>query len=536
MPSTPTTKSQVQAYRFVLKRMQSALVRRDSVMLHDPMRSHGRATIVGFLLGMLGVVGFVVYGLLSPSPGVPDSGIVIGKTSGQIYVVSGTPKTLTPTFNLASARLLLMSQQQGGGAQVSDPTVVPDDSLKDLPRGRRTGIVDGPQLLPTAGQRISDNWSVCDNLVINPQLPDSVKLAQAKRETTVLAGVPSLGTELAPEQAIYAVGENKKRYLIYRRPADPNDPTSNNTVRAEVNTADTAVTTAFNLSAATPRPVSIGLLNSIPPEQPLAVPNILGKGGATRFPTLTTAGLTVGSAFAATSTGAPDYYILLQNGIQKVSEGVAKMLFAAQSSSSRNEIPKVGLDKITSVPVIQPTDPAAVPVSKMPAVTPTVLDPLQYPTACLGWSVVNNQPHTAFFVGSKLPTPDGKAPLDIGEPGPKGKIEHFYMPTGRAAVVQSATGADSFNRGPLSLISDSGTVYGIPDVNTAKGLGLYDPLPRPAPDVIIGLLPTGASLNVADAQRSYDNIEVLPDNGRNVNQAAQNSQVPASSSSGSSGN
>ncbi len=29
MPSTPTTKSQVQAYRFVLRRMQSALVRKD---------------------------------------------------------------------------------------------------------------------------------------------------------------------------------------------------------------------------------------------------------------------------------------------------------------------------------------------------------------------------------------------------------------------------------------------------------------------------------------------------------------------------
>ncbi|MFD1052463.1 type VII secretion protein EccB, partial [Kibdelosporangium lantanae] len=54
MPSTPTTKSQVQAYRFVLRRMQSALVRKDAVMLHDPMRTHSRATIVGVCLGVLG--------------------------------------------------------------------------------------------------------------------------------------------------------------------------------------------------------------------------------------------------------------------------------------------------------------------------------------------------------------------------------------------------------------------------------------------------------------------------------------------------
>ncbi|HVW45270.1 MAG TPA: type VII secretion protein EccB, partial [Amycolatopsis sp.] len=167
MPSTPTTKSQVQAYRFVLRRMQSALVRRDSVMLHDPMRTHGRATVIGVLLGILGLLGFVIFGLISPSPGVPDSGIVIGKQSGTIYVVSGNPKSLTPTFNLASARLLLMSQQNGGGGTVADPTVVPDDSLKGIPHNRRTGIVDGPQLLPTTDQRISDDWGVCDQLLIN---------------------------------------------------------------------------------------------------------------------------------------------------------------------------------------------------------------------------------------------------------------------------------------------------------------------------------------------------------------------------------
>ena len=73
MPSTPTTKSQVQAYQFVLRRMQSALVRRDAVMLHDPMRTHSRATVVGVVLGVLGVAVFTIWGLLSPQPSVPNS-------------------------------------------------------------------------------------------------------------------------------------------------------------------------------------------------------------------------------------------------------------------------------------------------------------------------------------------------------------------------------------------------------------------------------------------------------------------------------
>src|SRR4051794_25450904 len=118
MPSTPTTKSQVQAYQFVLRRMQSALVRRDAVMLHDPMRTHTRATIVGVVLGGLGMIVFVFWGLLSPAPSVPYAGtIVIGEQSGTFYVVAaGNPKKLIPTFTLASARLLLLAQQKQSSA------------------------------------------------------------------------------------------------------------------------------------------------------------------------------------------------------------------------------------------------------------------------------------------------------------------------------------------------------------------------------------------------------------------------------------
>jgi type VII secretion protein EccB len=535
MPSTPTTKSQVQAYRFVLRRMQSALVRRDSVMLHDPMRSHGRATVVGFLLGLLGMVGFVVYGLISPSPPVPDApGIVIGKTSGQIYVVSGTnPKTLTPTFNLASARLLLMSQS-GGNAQLADPAVVPDESLKDLPRGRRTGIVDGPQLLPSASQRIGDNWAVCDKMVIDSELADEVKLKQATRETTVFAGVPNLGTDLAPNQAILAVADNNKFYLIYRLPSDPNDPAANNTVRAEINPADSAVVTAFKLNGPLPRPISIGLLNAIPQVRPLSVPSIPNKGGTANFAALRAQGLTNGSVFAVATTSGRETYVLLPTGIQRVSEPVGNMLLATPSGGVV-EPPLVGLEKINDIRQIPPTAADALPVGTMPAVLPALLDALHFPTACLGWSLVGDRLRTTLTVGTNLPTPADKKLIDIGKAGPNStRIDHFYMPTGRAAVVQSATSEDTFGKGPISLISDNGLRYGIPNVATAKGLGIYDPLPRPAPEAIIALLPTGASLNVADAQRNFDDIQVVPGTGSYPGQAAppSSSTSPGGSSGG----
>ncbi|NKQ56335.1 type VII secretion protein EccB [Amycolatopsis sp. K13G38] len=527
MPSTPTTKSQVQAYRFVLRRMQSALVRRDSVMLHDPMRTHGRATAVGVILGVLGLLGFVIYGLISPSPSVPDSGIVIGKESGTIYVVSGNPKSLTPTFNLASARLMLMQNGGAGGQQgVAEPTVVPDDALKGIPHNRRTGIVDGPQLLPTASQRISDDWGVCDQLMINKNLPTASQLASAATETTVFAGVPDLGAELGLNSAVLARADNGKYYLIYRLASNPNNPNAN-TVRAEVDPNEQAVASTFGLNGAPQWHISIGLLNAIPQVAPLAPPTLPNFGGTSGFQALQGEGLKNGSVFAVNSvTGSRDVFVVLPNGIQKVAPAVGDLIRAAQSGSK--QIPQVSPNEINNIRQIQPNDADALPVSTMPSIVPTILDPLNFPTMCLGWNIVDNKPHTVVSVGSALPTPKDAKLIDIGKAGPDGlKIDHFYMPPGHGAVVQSATSADSFGKGPISLVSDSGLRYGIPDANTAKALGLDNM--RPAPTEIISLLPTGTSLNPTDARRSYDDIPVDP-------RAGTYPSVQPSAQAGSSGN
>jgi hypothetical protein len=67
MSTDPTTTSQVQAYRFVLRRMESALVRQDAVMLHEPMRHHLRVTALGLLLAILLLVTFFVIGKINPT-------------------------------------------------------------------------------------------------------------------------------------------------------------------------------------------------------------------------------------------------------------------------------------------------------------------------------------------------------------------------------------------------------------------------------------------------------------------------------------
>jgi hypothetical protein len=86
MPTDPATTSQVQAYRFVLRRMESALIRKDAVMLHEPQRHHLRATAVGVVLAVLGLVAAMIFGGSGPTsnlsaatglPAVPPASTVL---------------------------------------------------------------------------------------------------------------------------------------------------------------------------------------------------------------------------------------------------------------------------------------------------------------------------------------------------------------------------------------------------------------------------------------------------------------------------
>lgn len=529
MPSTPTTKSQVQAYRFVLRRMQSALVRKDAVMLHDPMRTHTRATIVGVVLAAVGMVGFLVYGLLSPDPKPPDKdSILISKQSGQVYVLINNPKQLIPTFNLASARLLLVArkqqqnQNQPGGQQApagggssnqgpEQPTVVDDKELRDIPRGRMTGLQNGPDLLPSNDQRIDAYWAVCDAYKIDETLNKQAsqnQIATTLPPTTVLGGVKDLGPELGRGEALLVQAQNKKFYLVYRTPTDANIRNAN-AVRAEVDMTDNKVKAALNLSTDAVRQITTGMLNAIPEAPKLGLPDISGRGGAPEGFDLE--GLQVGSVFSVERAGQPDpdYYVLQRNGKEKIKRTTADLIRFTRSVSG---------DKITAVSPSAsagiPDAPNSIDDSISPEIQPTILTAQSYPVSCLGWNTVNDgsDEHTAVHVGRDVPMPkkpdgaknDGVA---ITTPSADGqKIDHFYLPPGRAAVVRGVNSSKEFGTGPIYLVSDRGVKYGVPNADTAGILGLTNQ--KPAPLSIMRLLPDGASLNTKDVLQTYDSVPV----------------------------
>lgn len=528
MPSTPTTKSQVQAYRFVLRRMQSALVRKDAVMLHDPMRTHTRATVVGICLGAVGMIGFLIWGLLSPAPKPPDKdGIVIGQPSGAVYVLlNSTPKgkVLIPTFNLASARLLLLARSnpeaQGVGSQVEGegdpfggapaapdsptaPKFIPDNKLEGIARERLTGIQDAPQLLPEKPeQRISNHWTVCDQYQLDPSLVDQA--SEDEIRTTVIGGMADLGAELETNAALLVKAPTNKHYLVYRTPESAN-VRNTNTVRAEVDITNRQVVDALNLDMADVRQITVGLLNAIPEAAALSSPAIPGRGGAS---SVDIQGMRVGEVFEVERAGEFVYYVVLKDGVQQIKKTTADLIRFA--GGGQTEIAKVSPDELPGQivrDVIEEKD--------FPSVVPEVLTPTSTPTVCLGWALVGEAPNavgqTKVFVGKTLPVPNNAsgrpAVVDISTANADGdRIDHFYMPPGKAAIVRGSNSPADFAVGPIYVISDRGVKYGIPDLQTAKALNL--PEQSPAPDAIVRLLPSGASLNARDVLQTYDTVPV----------------------------
>lgn len=513
--------------------MNSALVRKDPVMLHDPLRTHSRATAVGVILGAIGLLGFLVFGILKPAQNPPEDGIVIGKDSGQVYVKTADPEMLIPTFNLASARLILMGQQAGaseGGeqapaAEVVAPVIVPDERLEGIPRGRMQGIPGADMQMPTKDQQVSDNWAVCHHLPMNESLNEDVRLQQAvdRQETAVLAGVPTLGKALKSSEAILVELRNGELQLIYRPKEDANRKAS--MVRAQVPNDD-SVMEALDIANAKRRPMSLGLLNSLQEVEPLNPPIPDGAGNPTGFD-LGDRTANVGDVFQVELPGQIKYFVILNEGKQEVTKAVATMILHKRSAETK--IPNVRAERLREIK--DAGDQFKMPIENYPEQIPTVLDPIVYPTTCLGWTLTDDNERTTLYTGTKIPYPKGKdgkdpRPIKVGKANEdKIVLDYFYMPPGRAAVIHSSTSKASFSSGVIQMISDRGLRYGIPDKKTAAGLGL--PVARPAPESIITLLPTGVSLNVQDAARTWDAPQMAPDSGDYNGQDTAEEEAPS---------
>ena len=198
MAATPTTRWQVNGYRFFVRRMEHALVRRDVRMLHDPMRSQSRAFIVGIVLAALGLAGCAVLALFRPQDKIGDADIVVAKESGAMFVAM--EGTFHPVLNLASARLILGSPGK--------PAMVKASEVEAKPRGALVGIPGAPSALPESADPTNALWTVCDSVGSD---------GRRSLTTSVLVGSSNVGenaTYLTNDRG-FLVKSGSDHFLVY---------------------------------------------------------------------------------------------------------------------------------------------------------------------------------------------------------------------------------------------------------------------------------------------------------------------------------
>ncbi|TSD98334.1 type VII secretion protein EccB [Gordonia rubripertincta] len=477
-----TTKAQVNGYRFLIKRLEHALVRRDVRMLHDPMRSQLQALVVGTVLGLLVLGGCGVYGLVRPQGSVGDASIVVSKNSGSTYVL--LEDTLHPVLNLASARLITGSSEK--------PTSVADTKLEPYPRGPLLGIPGAPASLPGSAHKSTSMWTVCDSSTVSSDAA-SESIRQA-----VIADEPVLGSSTVetarPEDAVL-VRTGTETFLIYQLFRDG----AWSPVRAAVDTDSAPVMRALGLDGVTPRRMTPGLLNSFPLVEPLEVPTVTGAGqpGAVGS---TTVGSVVKSVDVDDET---TYHVVLRGGVQEISAPAAEILRLADREGAA-PVKTVAPGELATLNVVE-----ELPIGDFPQVNPSMRGLSADPTLCRSWSRGTDDPRaeTALLAGRALPLESDARPVRLTSADGDGPgLDEVYLPPGSGEYLQvTGNEADSARTESLFYVNDSGVRFGIPDLETGGTLGLGDS-PSRAPWSVVSLLAPGPTLSRDAALVAHDGL------------------------------
>ncbi|WP_295627495.1 type VII secretion protein EccB [uncultured Corynebacterium sp.] len=250
MPRTPTTPAQISGHRFLVRRVEHALIRADARMLHDPLRTRGRAMAAGVALVVLVLAGTVILGLVRPRDGSADADLLLVRDSGALHV--RIDDRVHPVANLASARLVL--------GQPVEPVRVGAGALHDVTGGHPIGIPAAPALVVGEPQAAPPSVGVCEDAADDLREPVSV------RSTIARMG------PLPDGDASALVADGEATWLLH------------DGHRARIDVDDPAVSRALGLAQAPVRPAGAELLAAVPERAAVAVPAVPGHGSPSGFP------------------------------------------------------------------------------------------------------------------------------------------------------------------------------------------------------------------------------------------------------------
>ncbi|WP_159103241.1 type VII secretion protein EccB [Tsukamurella sp. 1534] len=459
-----TTRAQVSGYRFVLRRMDHALIRRDARMISDPMASQSRSLIAGLILALVVTGGCGLLALIRPQGAVGDAKIVLAKDSGALYVRADD--VLHPVTGLASARLLV--------GEAASPAQVKDKRLSSFRRGPEVGIVGAPgQILGPAAawHEGASPWLLCDRTTPAPADKPAVRDALDTLVSSEPAGTADRGAVL--------VRRDDRYFLLFggfRAPVDP---------------SDAAVRRVAGIGGAEGRAVSAAVLNAFTQTDPIRVPQVPNRGQ----PSAVVPGARIGDVVRVADADHDRLYAVLADGVQQVGEWAADLIRAGAPDGE--PIDTVSAAVVSAAPAVR-----GLPVGDLPGERPELRSVRAAPVLCAAASADGKGGGTVELrTFAAFPTPS--APVDLaGADGAGSALDEAYVPSGTGEYVLSAQPGGE-RRDGLFYVSDSGVRYSIPSVKVAQTLGLRHE-PRPVAWSVLSALPGGPDLDPRAAAVTRD--------------------------------
>ncbi|OBG40007.1 type VII secretion protein EccB [Mycobacterium sp. E3198] len=450
----PTTRLQVSGYRFLLRRLERALLGGD-IDADGPLRAPSAALGAGCVLAAIAVAGCAFLGVLRPQADLGQARIVMDRQSGALYVRVGD--AWHPVLNLASARLI--------AGTAANPQPVRESDVARTKRGPLLGIPGAPQLIGAPLRADESAWTICDT--------------DGGGATTVVVGPAGASAvhPLASDHALLvAPASGSPAYLLF------------NGQRAVVDLSNAAVVRALRLDGRAPQIVSQALLNAAPEAPAIRAPRIRGLGTAA----IGMPGFSVGSVLRIARGDADEYYVVLPAGVQRIGRVAADLLRFSDSQGTANAV-TVAPDAIRAAAVAN-----VLPVADFPDRAPELDGG--------GTLCVMSRPapagdfDTAFFVGGGLPLSPGRTAVALSQADGRGPaLDAVSLPPGRSAYVRGGN-----RTGTRYLVTDTGVRFAIHDDDAERALGL--PAPIPAPWTVLAALPSGPELSRQGASVARDTV------------------------------
>jgi type VII secretion protein EccB len=492
MAREPVTRMQLDAYRFGQRRLESALARRDPVLLHEEIRGQRRIVTAGIALSIVGLVAAFGYAKVAGKPAWERQDIIAAKQSGRIFVVIHNPDRLVPVRNLVAARLVLAAARRtagrSGSAGSGAPAAIDDAALDKAPRTALAAVpgADGVRL-PDGGDLAGVGpWAVCD-------------VTEPRAQTIVVAGAESGPTSdgmpvpMRNDQGLLLESPDHDLYLLTRDH------------RFRLDSAY-AAQRAYDLVDAHARKISAALLSAIPEGRPLKMPTIPDAGDTAP------GGLAavVGDVVRTTADSGDKYYLILAGGRQEISQPVANLIRTGQKVDRSQPPRAVTSEQINTI--ARATLPG---LDEFPSLMPEVPQGSDSQALCWQWDLKGRS--GAVTIGSKPPVPVDQPPTQLAQADGLGpKLDMVSVPTGVPVAVKAAGGDGA--GGGLWLVSDTGVGYQVAagqngDNETASALGIRPDAAGPAPEQALRLLPEGSDLDLQSATRTVDVLVVAGDEG-----------------------